>query len=429
MMSSELHARAKRLMPGGVSSPVRAFLAVGGTPRYIVEGRGPFLRDVDGREYVDLCGSFGPLILGHAHPAVVEAIQKAASRGTTFGAPNTDELALAEHIAACHPAIDRLRFVNSGTEAVMSALRLARAATGRDRILKFDGCYHGHADALLVKAGSGLATFGTSSSAGVPAGALRDTAVLPLDDIDRLREFFEMNGETLAAAVIEAVPANYGLLLQRAESLRELEKLCGTHGAYLIVDEVITGFRLGLGGATAHYGLHPDLVTLGKIIGGGLPVGAYGGREDAMALVSPEGPVYQAGTLSGNPITMAAGRATVETLLETNPYPALEKATADFAARLGEVAAATGVPAVIPHIASLLWIFLQDGDAPRASGHVGKDAEHRFATLHQSALRRGVYLPPSAYEVEFLSTAHDASAVDAALDRLSQAFLELGSRE
>ncbi|MEE9268152.1 MAG: glutamate-1-semialdehyde 2,1-aminomutase [Thermoplasmata archaeon] len=425
LRSAELHAKAVRLMPGGVSSPVRAFLAVGGTPRYIAEGKGPYLRDVEGREYVDLCGSFGPLIVGHAHPAVVEAVQKGVARGTSYGAPNQDELALAEHIVTAHPAVDRLRFVNSGTEAVMSALRVARAWTGRDLILKFDGCYHGHADALLVKAGSGLATFGTSSSAGVPAGTVQDTAVLPLDDEARLKGFFEDRGEVLAAAVIEAVPANHGLLLPREAFLKTLERLCRRYGAAFVVDEVITGFRLGPGGATAHYGLRPDLVALGKIIGGGLPVGAFGGREECMALVSPEGPVYQAGTLSGNPLAMAAGRATLEVLRETNPYAELAKAAASLAMRLTEGAVEAGLPARVPHLASILWMLFQDGGPPRAAGQISKQAETRFATLHRAALKRKVYLPPSAYEVEFLSTAHDEEAIDSAVAGLTGAFREV----
>jgi glutamate-1-semialdehyde 2,1-aminomutase len=415
-------------MPGGVSSPVRAFLAVGGTPRYIAKGVGPYLQDVDGREYVDLCGSFGPLILGHAHPAVVDAVQRAAARGTSFGAPSEDELALAERIVVAHPAVDRVRFVNSGTEAVMSALRVARAWTGRDLILKFDGCYHGHADALLVKAGSGLATFGASSSAGVPQGTVRDTAVLRLDDEEGLKAFFEERGEDLAAAVIEGVPANYGLLVQRRAFLRTLQSLCRDSGAAFILDEVITGFRLGPGGATAHYDLRPDLVALGKIIGGGLPVGAYGGREECMALVSPEGPVYQAGTLSGNPIAMAAGRATMEVLSDERPYESLERATAALAGRLEEASDEADVAATVPHLASLLWVLMQDGPPPRSNGQIGKAAEARFATLHGAALERGAYLPPSAYEVEFLSTAHDEEALGAAVEALSGAFREVARR-
>ncbi len=427
LRSAELHAKAVGLIPGGVSSPVRAFVAVGGTPRYIAEARGPYLNDVDGRSYVDLCGSFGPLILGHAHPAVVDAVREAAARGTSFGAPHEDELALAERVVASHPSVERLRFVNSGTEAVMAALRVARAWTGRDLLLKFDGCYHGHADALLVKAGSGLATFGSSSSAGVPAGTTRDTAVLPLDDEDRLGTFFEEHGESLAAAVIEGVPANYGLLPQRPRFMKLLERLCRDHGAAFVLDEVITGFRLGPGGAAAHYGLNPDLVALGKIIGGGLPVGAYGGRESCMALVSPEGPVYQAGTLSGNPIAMAAGRATVETLLETDHYADLERTTARLASRLQEAASEAGVDAAVPHMASLLWILLQEGEPPRANGQIQKASEQRFGLLHGAALRRGVYLPPSAYEVEFVSTAHDSEAMDVAVDGLTGAFQEVAS--
>ena len=426
--SVALHSKAVRLMPGGVSSPVRAFLAVKGTPRYIAQGKGARLSDVDGTEYVDLCCSFGPLILGHAHQAVVDAVTKAAARGTSFGAPNEDELALAEHIVQLHPAIEMVRFVNSGTEAVMSALRVARAWTQRDLILKFEGCYHGHSDALLVKAGSGLATFGISSSSGITAGTVKDTAVLPLDDEERMKEFFDERGEDLAAAVIEAVPANHGLLVQRNRFLKTLERLCHEHGSAFIVDEVITGFRLGFGGASEQFGLRPDIVTLGKIIGGGLPVGAYGGRHECMRMVSPEGPVYQAGTLSGNPIAMAAGKATLEVLLETKPYSMLERTTARFARRLKAEADEAGLPAIVPHIASMLWILMQDGRAPRSVDGIQKGAAGRFAKLHGGALRRGVYLPPSAFEVEFLSTAHDDAALDAAVEGLSEAFREVGPR-
>ena len=425
--SADLHSKALRLMPGGVSSPVRAFLAVNGTPRYITQGKGPRLKDVDGMEYIDFCGSFGPLILGHAHPVVVDAVKMAAAKGMSFGAPGEDELALAEHIVHLHPAVERVRFVNSGTEAVMSALRVARAWTGRDLILKFDGCYHGHSDALLVKAGSGLATFGISSSRGITAGTVKDSAVLPLDDEERMRSFFEERGENLAAAVIEAVPANNGLLLQRIRFLKTLERLCRKHGAAFIVDEVITGFRLGLGGASERFGLKPDIVTLGKIIGGGLPVGAYGGRNECMSLVSPEGPVYQAGTLSGNPIAMAAGRATLEILLKTKPYLRLEKATTQFARRIKEAAEAAGLSAVVPSIASMFWLLLQDGSAPRSANGIEKEAASSFARLHDAALQHGVYFPPSAFEVEFLSTVHDQDVLDEAIEGLSGAFREVAN--
>ena len=419
LKNDDLYARASRLMPGGVSSPVRAFRAVGGTPRVFAEGKGAHLVDVEGRRYVDYQMAFGPLVLGHAHPAVVSAVAEAARKGLAFGAPHPDELALAEEVVARHPAMEWVRFVNSGTEAVMSAARLARAATGRSLLVKFDGGYHGHADAFLAKAGSGLATFGISASAGVPPATVADTATLPLDDEAALDAFFARHGSQVAAVFIEGVPANNGLLPQRREWHQRLRRLTREHGALLVVDEVITGFRLSWGGATEALGLEPDLVTLGKILGGGMPVGAYGGRKDLMQLVAPLGPMYQAGTLSGNPVAMAAGLATLRALAdEKDAHARLARSTATLARALGDEAHDRGFPLSVPHLASLFWLIPHADFAPRDATPMPKEAVERFAALHRALLQEGVFLPPSAYEVGFLSTAHD----EAVLHETAEAF-------
>lgn len=403
----EWYERAQRVMPGGVSSPVRAFRSVGGTPRVMERGEGAHLVDVDGRRYVDLQMAFGPLLLGHAHPAVVAAVERAARGGLAFGAPNTDEIRLAEEVVRRHPAMEWVRFVNSGTEAVMSATRLARAATGRALILKFDGGYHGHADAFLSKAGSGLATFGIAASAGVTPGTVADTATLPLDDVAALEAFFREHGHALAAAIVEGVPANNGLLPQTAEWHRALRRLTREHGALLVVDEVITGFRLAWGGATELLGLEPDLVTLGKIVGGGMAVGAYGGRRDLMQLVAPLGPMYQAGTLSGNPVAMAAGLATLHAMAQQGDiHKTLDERTRGFAETLADAARAQGFPMSVARLGSLVWTIPQDGFAPRDASPMRKESVERFARLHRALLAEGVFLPPSAYEVCFVSTAH-----------------------
>lgn len=399
-------------MPGGVSSPVRALQAVGGQPLAFASGEGAWVTDVEGNRYVDLQMAFGPLIVGHAHPRVVAAVQAAASHGMHFGALHPDEVRLAQAVVRRRPAVERLRFVNSGTEAVMSATRLARAATGRDLIVKFDGGYHGHADPFLAKAGSGLKTFGLSSSAGVPSETSALTATLPLDDEAALDAFFAAHGDRVAAAVVEGVPANQGLLPQRPAWHALLRRLTRDHGALLIVDEVITGFRLAPGGATEALGLEPDLVTLGKVIGGGLPVGAYGGRADLMSLVAPEGPMYQAGTLSGSPVAMAAGLATLAALEEQDSYVHLERAGAQWAARLQEVADRHGFPLSIPRAGSLLWLVPAANWAPRDARPLPDGTVDRYAALHRAMRAEGVYLPPSAYEVAFLSTAHDGGALD-----------------
>ena len=401
-ISSELFSRAQAVTPGGVHSPVRAFGRVGGTPVFVRSARGSRLEDVDGRHYVDFCMAFGPMILGHAHPRVLQAVNDAASRGWSYGAAEAGSLELAELITGRLPWVEQLRFVNSGTEAVMSALRLARAATGRSVIVKFDGCYHGHVDSMLIRAGSGLA--GVADSAGVPPGVAADTLVLPLDDIPALEGLFAARGSDLAAVIIEPLPANYGLLPQRQEFLDAVAWQCQQHGALLIFDEVITGFRTSFGGMAEITGIRPDLVTYGKIIGGGFPVGAYGGRRDVLELVAPLGPVYQAGTLSANPVAMAAGLATLRQLEDGTAYLALE----DNGRLLDELL--RDIPGTqLQRVGSLFWLVLSEA-TPREpirtpAGLSGRSVA-RFPALFHALLADGIYLPPSPYEVGFLSTAH-----------------------
>ncbi len=415
--SRQLYARACELMPAGVNSPVRAFRGVGGQPIFYASASGCRFVDVDGREYVDYVGSWGPLILGHAHPAVVEAVRNAAAKGLSYGAPCPEEVELASIVVEAVPHLEMVRFVSSGTEAVMSAIRLARGVTGRDAVVKFSGCYHGHADHLLVAAGSGLATFGTPSSAGVPEDFARHTLVLPLDDMEALEHTFAEHGERIAAVIIEGIPANAGLLIQRRKFVQRLRELCTTHGALLILDEVITGFRLGPGGAAEFYGVDPDLATYGKVIGGGMPVGAYGGRRELMEQLAPLGPVYQAGTLSGNPVAMAAGIATLRELLadEGAAYRRLEELGARLAAGLEEVFARHGRPWRVARAGSILWLSLQEGEPPRRYEDISPEAAGIYAELHRRLLARGIYLAPSAYEVTFVSTAHDEEVVDQTL--------------
>ncbi len=407
--SRELYRRACGLMPAGVNSPVRAFLSVGGDPLYIRRGVGAHLEDEDGNVYLDCCGSWGPLILGHGHPEVLSAVENAMADGLTYGAPHRGEIELAEAVVAACPAVEMIRFVSSGTEAVMAAVRLARGFTGRDRIVKFTGCYHGHADPLLVEAGSGLATFGIASSAGVPAGAVADTLVLPLDDEQAVDELFAREGDRIAAVLIEPVPANCGLLLQRPEYLRHLRAVTERHGALLIFDEVISGFRVGMGGAAAHYAIRPDLATYGKIIGGGLPVGAFGGRREIMAKLAPLGPVYQAGTLSGNPAAMAAGAATLRVLVAERVHERLEALGARLEAIVAPAAFAAG--ATFMRLGSIFWLVAQIG-APAAFAAVDGAAIRRYAPLHARLLAEGVYLAPSGWEVAFLSHAMNDTDVD-----------------
>ena len=418
--SAELYERACRVIPGGVNSPVRAFRAVGGNPLFIARGSGQFLVDVDGREYLDFVGSWGPLILGHSHPAVLDAVVGAVRNGSTFGAPCAAEVELAERLVASYPGLEQVRFVSSGTEAVMSAIRVARAFTGRDLIVKFSGCYHGHADHLLVAAGSGLATFGRPSSAGVPEAFTACTRVLPLDDDAAVRELFARDGARIAAVIIEPVPANHGLLLQRREFLAGLRSLTSQHGALLIFDEVISGFRLSRGGAAQRLNIVPDLATFGKVIGGGMPVGAFGGRRAIMARLAPLGDTYQAGTLSGNPVAMASGIATLDILVRESGWERLEALGAELEQLLSPVVASAKFPLQLIRIGSLFWLAFHAGEAPRTAVTLSEQATARFSALFHALLERNVYLPPSAYEACFLSLAHRS----ADLQRLAQALRE-----
>jgi glutamate-1-semialdehyde 2,1-aminomutase len=401
--SRKLMELSSEVIPGGVNSPVRAFKSVGGTPRFIAKGDGAFIYDVDGNKYLDFCNSWGPLIFGHADKDVVAAVKTQVDKGMTFGASTELEYELAQFIVKHVEVVEKIRFVSSGTEAVMSAIRVARGFTKRDLILKFDGCYHGHSDHLLVKAGSGLATFGQPSSAGVPESITSMTAVLPLDDEDALQEFFAKHGDELAAVIIEGIPANNGLLIQRHDYIRLVRALTERHGALLIFDEVITGFRIGLGGAAAYYGIRPDLVTYGKIIGGGMPVGAFGGRADIMNMLSPLGPVYQAGTLSGNPVAMAAGLTTLRKLADGKVYSDLEAKNRRFVSLLTEQLRENLVN--VAGVGSIYWIVFQN-ELPRAAHTISSDGIAHYNRMHTKILDQGIYLPPSGYEVCFLSAAH-----------------------
>ena len=415
--SQKLMALAERVTPGGVNSPVRAFKSVGGTPRLIKRGEGAYLIDVDDNRYLDFSASWGPLILGHADTDVVNAIKSQAELGTTYGASTELEYELADFIVSRVEPVEKIRFVSSGTEAVMSAVRVARGFTKRDFILKFDGCYHGHCDYLLVQAGSGLATFGHPSSAGVPDAFTSQTAVLPLDDEEALEKVFEQHGNKLAAVIIEGIPANNGLLIQRHDYMRLLRSLTEKHGAMLILDEVITGFRLGMGGAADYYGLRPDLLTYGKIIGGGLPVGAFGGRADVMDMLSPLGPVYQAGTLSGNPIAMTAGLTTLKKLADGKIHADLEQKNRRFVSNMMQNLRDSAVN--IAGAASIFWIVFQR-ELPKTASAISNDGISHFNRIHEKVLNSGIYLPPSGYEVCFISAAHTDEMLDSAAATLSE---------
>jgi glutamate-1-semialdehyde 2,1-aminomutase len=423
--NAALYERARRFIPGGVNSPVRAFKSVGGTPRFIAKAEGAYVTDEEGKRYLDFVGSWGPLILGHAPHEVVSAVQKAAGLGTTYGAPCRGEVDLAEKVVAAYPGLEQVRFVSSGTEATMSAIRLARGATGRDLVVKFSGCYHGHADHLLVAAGSGLVTAGQPSSAGVPKDFAALTRVLPLDDDAKLDALFAAEGKKIAAVIIEPVPANNGLLLQRPAFLQKLRALTKEHGALLIFDEVISGFRVPKGSAAAHYGITPDLVTFGKVIGGGLPVGAYGGSRQLMSNIAPEGPVYQAGTLSGNPVAMAAGLATLRILERDNVIAKLDDMGAILEAKATAALKATGREVGFARLGSIFWLSFQPGEPPRSAEAIDGGAGARFAPLFQALLDKGIYIAPSAYEVGFLSAAHTEADIDTLVAGLAETVAAL----
>ena len=423
-LSREYFARALRVSPGGVHSPVRAFKGVGGTPIFFSSAQGGTMTSVDGREYIDFCQSFGPLMLGHRDPEVAEAVQEAIATAWSFGACEPYSLELAEWITARLPWVEMLRFVSSGTEAVMSALRVARAATGRNQILKFEGCYHGHSDSLLVKAGSGLAGVSASSSAGVSASVAGETLVAPLDDEEAVRKIFADHGKDIAAVILEPLPANYGLLIQRREFIEEALKIAREHGALVIFDEVISGFRVALGGMAEVLGMRPDLVTYGKVIGGGFPVACYGGRKDLMELVAPAGPVYQAGTLSANPVGMRAGLATLQKIERVGAYAQLEERTGRFCDQLNAEMQQRGLPFELTRTASIFWLHAQTKAPIRRIDQIPEHHPTAFAKVFHATLSRGVYLAPSGFEVGFMSLAHDHDLLEKAGEAILAAIEE-----
>jgi glutamate-1-semialdehyde 2,1-aminomutase len=424
--SRALEARAERFFPGGVNSPVRAFRAVGGTPPFVERGEGAWLFDADGNRYIDYFGSWGPMILGHAFPPVVDAIARAARNSASFGASTASESDLAERIIKCYPAIEKLRFVSSGTEATMSAIRLARAATGRKLILKFEGCYHGHADGLLVKAGSGVATFGIPGSAGVPSEVAALTLALPYNDLAAVEEAFALHPNAIAALIVEPVVGNAGCIPPAAGYLAGLRSLTAKHGALLIFDEVMTGFRLSLGGASALYGIDPDLATLGKIVGGGLPVGVFGGKSQYMDLLAPLGPVYQAGTLSGNPLAMAAGIATLAYLQEKGEalYAGLETAAALLADGVSRAATEAGVAVCTNRVGSM-WTWFFQPDPVTNYAEAARSDTAKFGRFHRAMLEQGVWLPPSQFEAAFLGTHHGDLEIGATIEAARTAFASI----
>jgi glutamate-1-semialdehyde 2,1-aminomutase len=419
--SAALFEEAKGYFPGGVNSPVRAFKSVTGPPLFIRQGDGCRITDEDGNVFIDFCCSWGPLILGHNNAQVREMVVEALGRGISFGAPTQLGNRLGKLILENHRYVEMLRFVSSGTEAVMSAIRLARGFTGRDKVIKFEGCYHGHVDSLLVKAGSGLVTFGVSSSAGVPAAFTQETIVLPLNDREALENAFSLHGDDVACIIVEPVPANNGLLLQDETFLRCLRLKCYKYGALLIFDEVISGFRLGFEGAAAYYDVKPDIVTFGKIIGGGMPVGAYAASREIMSRVAPEGPVYQAGTLSANPVAMAAGYAALRQLLQPGFYEELARKTAFFVNKIQAYADQRAYELTIPHIHSIFWIAFSRERITRAD-QIAPASMEKFKVLHHELLQRGVYLGPSGYEVGFVSAAHNDADLEEAAEKVCHAL-------
>ncbi len=422
--SRELMERARAVIPGGVNSPVRAFKAVGGSPRFISWAEGSRVHDCDGTIYIDYVGSWGPMILGHAHHEVVEAIREAAGHGTSYGAPTELEVRLAEKIRDFFPSIEKVRLVNSGTEATMSAIRLARAATGRSLILKFDGCYHGHADSLLVQAGSGVATLGLPDSPGVPAACTEHTLTLPFGDLEAVRQAFERHPEKIAAVILEPVTGNMGVVVPPREYLEGLLRLGDEHGAIVIFDEVMTGFRVAAGGAQERFGLKAPLTCLGKIVGGGLPIGAYGGKAEIMDLVAPAGPVYQAGTLSGNPLAVTAGLKTLEILERDDPYAALEEKTRLLGEGVLEQARRHGIPLQVQQCGSMFTAFFNENPVTAFASAKQSDTE-RYSRYFTGLLERGVYMAPSQFEAGFVSAAHSAADIEATIAEVGETLAEM----
>jgi glutamate-1-semialdehyde 2,1-aminomutase len=423
--SQKLFEQSSRVIPGGVNSPVRAFKGVGGTPVFFARGSGPYLFDEDGQRYVDYVGSWGPMILGHAHSVVIEAVKRAVGDGLSFGAPTRIETEMAEFLCEHVPSLEKVRMVNSGTEATMSAIRLARGYTGRDKIVKFEGCYHGHSDALLVKAGSGALTLGVPTSPGVPAALAENTITLEFNNIDQVRAVFSDIGKEIACIIVEPVAGNMNCVPPLPGFLEGLRATCDEHGALLIFDEVMTGFRVALGGAQALYGVAPDITTLGKIVGGGMPVGAFGGRAQIMDQIAPDGPIYQAGTLSGNPIAMTAGLTTLKQLLKTGFYEGLSKKTMALTQGLQEHAQSVGIPLFTHAVGGMFGVFFtRGGDVRRFSDVMACDA-NRFKKFFHGMLDRGVYLAPSAFEAGFVSAAHTERDIAATLEAASETFATL----
>jgi glutamate-1-semialdehyde 2,1-aminomutase len=421
--SAKLFARALELMPGGVNSPVRAFRGVGGTPLFIKSASGPFVTDIDGRQFIDYVGSWGPLILGHADKEIVKALSEVAVNGTSFGAPNELEIQLAEEIVAAVPSIEMVRMVNSGTEATMSAIRLARGATGRDRLVKFEGCYHGHADSLLVKAGSGVATLGLPDSPGVPASLAQHTITVPFNDANALEDVFKQHND-IAAVIIEPVAGNMGVVPPQRGFLNSAREITSRHGALLIFDEVMTGFRVARGGAQELYGVKPDITCLGKIIGGGLPVGAYGGSRDLMRHIAPEGPIYQAGTLSGNPLAMTAGLVTLLRLKDETIYDTLEQRSSRLCEGISQEASDAGVATTTNRVGSMWTIFLTEHPVTNWTT-ANKSDRKQYGRFFHAMLEQGVYLAPSQFEAAFVSIAHTDEIIDQTIEAARKAFERL----
>jgi glutamate-1-semialdehyde 2,1-aminomutase len=419
-----LFARAQRSTPGGVNSPVRAFRSVGGTPRFVTRAEGPYIWDADGKRYIDYIGSWGPAIVGHAHPQVVKAVQEAAAKGLSFGAPTEGEIEIAEEICRLVPSIEQVRLVSSGTEATMSALRLARGVTGRDKIVKFEGCYHGHADSLLVKAGSGLLTFGNPTSAGVPEDFVKHTIVLDYNNVSQLEDAFASMGDSIACVIVEAVAGNMNLVRATPQFLTRMRELCTQHGAILIFDEVMSGFRVGLGGAQAMYGITPDLTALGKVIGGGMPVAAFGGRAEIMHKLAPLGPVYQAGTLSGNPVAVAAGLTTLKLVQQPGFYERLAATANKLVTGLSAAAREAGVAFCADAVGGMFGMYFRSSIPGGYAEMMGGDKE-RFNRFFHGMLNEGMYFAPAMFEAGFVSSAHDDAAIDATVEAARKVFARI----